>query len=160
MLRRTLPLLACLALAAVTPARGGPPEVSLRYSGLLEGGEFFNGWQASCAVQSRNSRSALVLDAGGYYASGGATHTLLAGPRLSTPVGQRAAFFVEVLAGVLLADGAPYFVAHPGAGIDVALGRDIALRAEVDFPFIGQGGGFDLARASVGIVLHPALVKP
>ena len=160
MIKRTLPLLASLVLAGVTPALGAPPETSIRYSSVVAGGGALNGWQASCAIPSWSSRSGLVLDAGGYYASGGAAHALLAGPRVSTRTGQRAALFAQVLAGVLFIDDGIVFVAHPGAGVDVALGKDLALRAEVDWPLIGQGGvAFNLARVSAGLVFHPALVR-
>jgi hypothetical protein len=155
-----LSLLASLLFAGVAPALGAPPELSLRYSGVVAGDEMLSGWQASCVIPSPDGRLGLVLDASGYYPYGGAGHVLVAGPRVGTRVGQRTALFAQVLAGVLIIDDAKLFVAHPGVGVDVALGRNLAFRAQVDWPVIGQGGvEFGLARVSLGLVFHPALVR-
>jgi hypothetical protein len=58
---------------------------------------------------------------------------LLAGPRFTSSLNSRRTVYAQVLGGLAMAGGEPYFAVQPGAGVDFWLKRGLGVRAGADY---------------------------
>ena len=79
---------------------------------------------------------------------------LLAGPRFSSGLNGRQTAYAQVLGGLVMAGGEPYFVVQPGAGIDFWIRRGLGVRAGADYQQLVTGGEpFHGFRMHAGVVM-------
>lgn len=58
---------------------------------------------------------------------------LLAGPRFSASLDSRRTVYAQVLGGLVMAGGEPFFAIQPGAGVDFWIRRGLGVRAGADY---------------------------
>jgi hypothetical protein len=78
---------------------------------------------------------------------------LLAGPRLSS--GQtRGTVYAQILGGLVMAGGEPYFAVQPGAGVDFWMRRGLGARVGLDYQqWMTNGEAFQVFRVHAGVVV-------
>jgi hypothetical protein len=170
-IRRSLSLALAAALfiatqAGVASAQTTDTSLGIGYSFFrsLEGPDFNLpvGWLLSFAKPIGRSPIAVVGEAAGNYRSEfGETlriHTYQAGLRLLARVAPGVDPFAQFLAGGMTTSccdaSSTNFMIEPGAGVDCAMGRGMALRAGVSFPIaFVEGGAANALRLQAGIVL-------
>jgi opacity protein-like surface antigen len=159
-------------LAAAPAAAQGPPATTIfgGYGWLHESGiggspsvNYGKGWVVSVAQRMTPVWLAIAGEAGGQYRTTSAieTHSLygfLGGLRIGLTRGSRLSTFAQVLAGVERFSSPGFseagFAFQPGAGLDVALHKRVAVRMQGDFRLAHEEGvTFKEARVAVGIVV-------
>jgi hypothetical protein len=181
----TIAVIVCvLALGWARPAAAQPPrsEISVGYSYLRDPGgsilaatsdddSFAAGWAAGAAWRLWRSVSA-VGEVAGHYKQRTTLeenvslsyHAFLGGPRVSLTLGPLTEF-LQALGGVAHGRGSAFgttvtvtdLALQPGGGVDIALGRHLAARLQLDYRWIKGSAGRDAAsqfRAVAGVVLH------
>ncbi len=178
---RRLVLTAALVIAAAcaTAAQEPTPKAEL-FGGYAYGGDNSRGWAGSAAFNV-NRLLGLAADFGGQYTSFASadaserirTHTFLFGPRFSLRRSRRVTPFVHALAGFAHTDSRARelgfdfraadttFAAGIGGGLDVSLGRRVAIRAfQLDYLRTGfYGDSQNNGRIAVGLVLRSGSQK-
>jgi opacity protein-like surface antigen len=156
-----------LFAALATPSRAQSVDASVSYSYFHLGGSDGvdqNGLSGSVAFNP-NRWLGIVGDVGGYHGSvDGAslnTYTYLVGPRLSFRNPSRVTPFAQALVGVghiTAGDGggtSTQFAYSIGGGVDIGLLPHLALRPQLDYVGLHNGGGnTNCTRVSVGFVVH------
>jgi opacity protein-like surface antigen len=163
-------LIATLA-AAPAVAQGQPATtISGGYGWLREAGiggnpsvTYNKGWVVSVAQRVTAGRLAIAGEAGGQYRTTSAieTHSLygfLGGLRFGLTRGSHVSTFAQVLAGVEKFSSPGFseagFAFQPGAGLDLAFHKRVALRVQGDFRMAHEEGvTFKEARFTAGIVV-------
>lgn len=166
-----LTLLLAMLPAAPAAAQGQPATtISGAYGWLRESGiggnpsvSYNKGWVVSVAQRVTADRLAIAGEAGGQYRTTSAieTHSLygfLGGLRFGLTRGSRLSTFAQVLAGVERFSSPGFseagFAFQPGAGLDVALHKRVAVRVQGDFRMAHEEGvTFHEVRVAVGIVV-------
>jgi hypothetical protein len=127
------------------------------------------GWAASAGIPL-NEQIAIVVEGTGAYKSAsvlGVTlastnvHTFTAGPRIWRPVGTTTVYG-QMLAGLAISHGSAFgvsasssgFALSPGAGVDVPVGRSVAVRVGGEFGFIHDAGWYNGFRLMTGVVVR------
>ena len=157
---RALRLASIAAVGAwATAAPAFAAEVSLGYSGLTGTSEgMVHGVQLS--VASGRPGLGFTADAAYYHPSDGAI-LAAAGPRwYSRTSAGGTRVFIQLVGGLVAADGGGGFFAAPGAGVDFAADKKLGGRLQVDGPFFVGGGIADVVRVSGGIVWRPGQHRP
>jgi len=169
----TMGLTALIATLSAPPAAAqGPPATTISggYGWLRESGiggspsvTYNKGWLVSVAQRISTGRIAIAGEVGGQYRTTSAieTHSLygfLGGLRVELTRGSRLSTFAQVLAGVERFSSPGFseagFAFQPGAGLDFAFHKRVALRVQGDFRVAHEEGvTFKEARVAVGIVV-------
>jgi opacity protein-like surface antigen len=175
-MRRTfVALVAGVCLTAASSARAADAakvEVGGGYSFLndVTSSQSFNGWAASLAGYFGDSLG-VAAEVGGNYATVSVVGTsvslseysFMAGPKVVSRHNRKMTPFGQVLlGGVHLSGGVLGFTAsetdfavQPGAGVDVAVTPNMAVRVQGDYRLIRSSGASDNNfRLMLGIVLH------
>ena len=79
---------------------------------------------------------------------------LLAGPRFSSGLTGRTVY-AQVLGGLVMAGGEPYFAVQPGAGVDFWMRRRLGVRAGADYQqWMTNSEGVHVFRVHAGVVVR------
>jgi len=158
------------ALAMLLGAGSGSASAQVRKAGDIAASYSFvriageadgsapSGWLFS-ASRSITPLFAVVGEVAGSYASedGDAYgfHTFQGGIRVAGPSGHGVRPFAQLLAGVgvvsCCGDYAAGFVMEPGGGVDIPIGRRVAMRLAASVPLAFADGVTELFRAQIGI---------
>ena len=164
-------LIIALGLVAAGPAaaQSNGPNVAFGYSfvRLLDDADYNVpvGWVVSVGAPIKGSLLSVVGEfAGNYNREEGETlwlYTVQGGVRLSRPANASGVMpFGQILAGVMAVgccgESDSAFALEPGGGVDVAVGRRLAVRVGASVPLVFSDGdtGHSL-RLQAGIVLGP-----
>lgn len=80
---------------------------------------------------------------------------LLAGPRFNSNLNSRRTVYAQVLGGLVMAGGEPYFAVQPGAGVDLWMRRGLGVRAGADYQqWITNGEAVHVFRIHAGVVVR------
>jgi hypothetical protein len=162
-----------VAMLAAAPAVAQEPPRTTIFGGYgwlreagLEGNPaviYDKGWVASVAHRLTASRLAFVVEAGGQYRQASTIESIslygfLGGFRVALTRGSRLSTFAHALVGAEMFSSPGFseagFVFAPGAGLDVALHRRVAIRVQGDFRMaFEEGVMFKEARVTAGIVV-------
>jgi Bacterial SH3 domain len=152
--------------------RGAQYEVYGAYSPVWDNSDgitFPLGWAASFAGRV-NETVSLVGEAGGSHkgadllginVAGLSIYTFVAGPRFSIHASKQVSVYGQVLGGLAisrlsvlgLSASSTGFALMPGAGVDVPVGHDLAMRVGGEYGFIWDGGLTNAFRFTTGLVL-------